>query len=245
MEMNKFRDALSGPVFIFFILLFIYAKWGPAIPFSTTTQSKGEPMMVSATGSVKVAPDSAVINFGIDESGQNLKQVQDSVNKKSQGLISEVKKLGIDEKDIKTISYNVYPESDYQSQTTKIIGYRVSINYQVNVMDFDKVNDLLTIVTQNGANMIGGVSFELSEKLKDEKLQEARVEASQKAKSNAQGLAKASGITLGKIINIVESQNEDYPRPYMMDKEIAITQPEIKAGETEIAVNITLSYEIR
>jgi len=86
---------ICGSIILFFILLFVFAKWGPAINFSTTTQTKGEPFVVQGTGKSFVAPDIAKIDLGIEESGTDLKTVQDSVNKKSQSLVSQVEKLGI------------------------------------------------------------------------------------------------------------------------------------------------------
>jgi len=128
----------AGAVIIFFILLFVFAKWGPAINFSTTSQSKGEPFVVSGEGKVSVTPDVAKITFGIQENGQSLKQVQGEVNTKSKTLTAAVKKLGIADSDIKTTSYNVYPQYDYTNSNQKITGYQVSTDYQITVKDFDK-----------------------------------------------------------------------------------------------------------
>lgn len=239
-------------VIIFFALLFVFSKWGPAINFNTTSQSKGEPMVVSAEGKVAVAPDIAKVSVGIEESGTSLKTVQDTANKKSKSLVDQIKKLGIDEKDIKTTSYNVYPQNDYNANPPKITGYRVSTDYQIDVKDFDKINDLMVIATNSGANVIGGVSFEISDDLKEEKLNEARAEASDKAKAKAQGLAKAANITLGKIINISENQGIDYPRPYLMDKATLnaggaepASAPDIQPGQTDLTITVSLSFEIR
>jgi uncharacterized protein YggE len=237
-------------IILFFVLLFLYSKFGPSLPISILTQTKGEPMMVSETGKVTVVPDIAKINLGIDSQGQNLKQVQDSVNKKSKILTDALKKLGIDEKDIKTTNYSVNPEYDYLDSPYKINGYRVSTSYEVKITDFEKVNDVLTIATESGANIIENISFEVNDKTKEEMTQKARVEAVKLAKNKAEGLAKASGITLGKIINVTESFVYDYPRPIMYAKEVSLdaSQPEtanIQAGETEISVTISLSYEIR
>lgn len=208
-------------------------------------------MIVVGTGKSFVTPDIAKISVGIEESGGSLKLVQDSVNKKSQELTKELKKLGTEERDIKTTSYNIYPQFDYTSPTQKVTGYRVSISYEVTIKDFDKVNDALVAVTSAGSNIIGGASFEVNDKTKKEKLQEAREEAVKEAKEKAEGLAKAAGITLGKIINISESQGFDFPRPLMLEKAVggspdtAIAQPEITPGETELSVTISLSFEIR
>lgn len=237
-----YKKSLS--VLIFFVLFFVFAKWGPAINFSTTTQTKGEPFVVSGTGKISVVPDVAKIGLGIQESGTSLKLVQDSVNKKSQNLVSQLKKLGVDEKDIKTTSYNIFPNYDYNTSPQKIAGYEVSINYEVTVRDFDKVNDILSTSTDFGANIIGGVNFDLSDNLKKQKLQEARTLAVKEAKDKAEGLAKAAGISLGKIINVSEQgQNQD--RPILLLEKANISQPDIQPGETEINVSISLFYEIR
>jgi uncharacterized protein len=245
------RVEFIGSIIIFFILLFVYSKFGPSLPVSVLTQTKGEPMMVSDTGKVTVVPDIAKVTLGIDVQGQNLKQIQSEVNTKSKTLTDSLKKLGIAEKDIKTTNYSVNPEYDYTNSPYKINGYRVTTTYEVKITDFELVNDTLVMATESGANVIGNISFEVNEETKEKKLQEAREIAVDKAKQKAEGLAKASGITLGKIINVTESMGYDYPRPIAYAKEMSLSSgdsPEVAnvtPGETEISVTISLSYEIR
>lgn len=252
--MNKIKELnFSGSIIVFFLLLFVYAKWGPAIPFSTTTQQKGNPFVATGQGKVAVSPNTAKITLGIEESGDTLKEVQDNVNQKSQSLVKELKKYDISDKDIKTVYYNVYPNYDYESSTTQIVGYRVSTGYEVTVPDIDQLNDVISTVTSTGVNNIGNISFELDEKTKKEKLQEARELAITEAKEKADGLAKAAGVNLGKIVNISENQSGVTPKP-MLDtarslaigsEESAPVQPDIQPGETEISVSVSLSYEVR
>ena len=249
--MNKERTInFAGSVVIFFLLLFLFFKFGPKIPLSIISQQKGEPLIVIGEGKVSVTPDIAKITLGIQENGQILKQVQDEVNKKSKTLTDALKKLGIGEKDIKTTSYNVYPQYDYTIPNSKITGYQVSTSHEVTVRDFDKVNDVLVEATTAGANTSGGIAFEINDETKAKKLQEAREEAVSKAKEKAQGLAKAAGISLGKIINISESQGGDI-RPILYADKAAVglggtpVPANIQPGETEISVTVSLSYEIR
>ncbi|KKP30804.1 MAG: hypothetical protein UR20_C0052G0008 [Candidatus Woesebacteria bacterium GW2011_GWE2_31_6] len=235
---NEKHLNFAGSLLIFFILLFVYSKWGPSLPISILTQTKGEPLIVSETGKVTAIPDIAKVSLGIEEQGVSLKVVQDSVNSKSKKLTNELKKLGIDEKDIKTVNYNVYPEYSYDITPFKISGYRVSTTYEVKIDNFEKINDVLVVSTQAGANVAGNISFEINEKTKEELTQKAREEAVKKAKDKAKGLASSAGISLGKIINISESTGIDYPRPIaMMDKGLGGGEPitaNIKPGETEI-----------
>lgn len=249
--MNKEKTInFAGSIIIFFVLLFAYSKFGPALPISITTQQKGEPFVVMGEGKVAVVPDIAKIILGIEESGSSLESIQNSVNQKSENLTKELKKLKIDGSDIKTISYQVYPNYDYRSSSRNITGYRVSTSYEVTLKEFDKINEVLSISSSLGVNSIGNINFEVNEKSKNEALQEARDEAVEKAKEKAKGLAKASGITLGKIINVSENQNLNYPRPIGLmeksigDEEIQI-QPSIQPGETELSITVSLSYEVR
>jgi hypothetical protein len=239
-----------GAIIIFFVLLFVFAKWGPAINFSTTTQTTGQPFIVSGTGTATVAPDIAKIDLGIQETGTVLKNVQDSVNKKSQTLVAQVKKMGIADKDIKTLSYFVYPQYDFTSPAQRITGYQVSTTYEITIRDFTKINDLLASATSFGANTIGGVNFDLSDDLKNKTLQTARDEAVAEAKTKAEGLAKAAGITLGKIINVTEETPSSirplaFPAAGGGIAEKSVTQPNVQPGTTEMNVTISLSYEIR
>lgn len=237
-------------VIIFFILLFVFAKWGPSIPFSILSQSKGEPMIVTGEGKSTAIPDIAKVTTGIEDSGTNLAQVQSSVNKKSQSLVAALKKAGIEDKDIKTTAYNISPQSDYQASPPKITGYQVSVNYEVTVRNIDKINDIMTTITGAGSNLVGEVGFDLSDSAKNKATDAARQDAVAQAKENAQSLAKASGVTLGKIINVSESQNSG-PRPlFAAEKAVSAgggvpMPPNIQPGTTEINLTVSLSYEVR
>lgn len=236
-------------IVIFFILLFAYSKWGPSLPISILTQTKGEPLIVTETGKITAVPDIAKVSLGIEERGESLKTVQNSVNTKSKKLTDELKKLGIDEKDIKTTNYSIYPEYNYDASPFKIIGYRVSTTYEVKITDFEKVNNALVVATDVGTNVVGNISFEVNEKTKEELTQKAREEAVDKAKNKARGLASSAGISLGKIINISESTGINYPISYaMMGKTSGNTESvpaNIEPGETDIEVTVSLSFEIR
>lgn len=236
-------------VITFFLLLFAFAKWGPNLPISVLSQQKGEPLVVSGEGKVSVVPDIAKVNFGIQELGPSLKTLQSSVNAKSKTLTDQFKKLGIGDKDIKTTSYNVFPQYDYNAGTPRITGYQVSVNYEVTIRNFDVVNDILVAGTQNGANIVGGINFEINDDTKKQKLQEAREKAVSQAKEKAEGLAKAAGISLGKIINVSENQAVPLPRqlavPVSGGGETKVIEPSVQPGETELSVSVSLSYEVR
>lgn len=231
-----------------FVLLVLLFKFGPKIPFSIVSQDRGQPLVVEGEGKVTVVPDIAKVTLGIEESGSSLAAVQKSANQKSKTLTDALKKLGVGEKDIKTTSYNVFPDYNYEVRPQIITGYRVSINYEVTVKDLEKINAVVTLSTQNGANVVGSISFDVNEETKKEKLDEARQEAVKEAKEKAESLAKAAGVSLGKILNISEFPSFDGIAPVALKEGVGGEEPlrpEITPGETEIVVNVSLSFEIR
>src|SRR3972149_8605239 len=231
-----------------FVFLFISSRSGLKVPISVVSQDRGQPLVVEGEGKVTVVPDIAKVTLGIEESGSSLAAVQKSANQKSKTLTDALKDLGVGEKDIKTTSYNVFPNYNYEVSPQIITGYRVSINYEVTVKDLEKINDVVVLSTQNGANVVGNISFDVNAETKKQKLGEAREEAVKEAKDKAESLAKAANVSLGKILNISEFPSFDSITPVALKEGVGgeePVRPEITPGETEIVVNVSLSFDIR
>lgn len=250
--MEKIKEVnFAGSIIIFFALLFVYSKWGPAVPINVYSQQKGEPFMVTGTGKVSVVPDIASVTLGIQENGSDLASVQSSVNQKQNQLKKSLNDLGIKDKDIKTTSYSVRPQYDYESDITRIVGYSVSTSFRVRVEKLEDINKVLNLASSLGLENVGAVTFEVNEDTQKEKLQEAREEAVKEAKEKAEGLAKASGINLGRIINISEGGGGVRAVPMYdtanlsVDSTEPVVEPDIQPGETDISITVSLSYEVR
>ena len=184
--------------------------------------------------------------MGIQVNKTTVEEAQKKANEKINNTIQAIKKLGIEEKYIKTISYNVYPDYDYRSGQ-KIIGYNINITLQVKVKDFDKVNQVIDTATSLGLNQIGNLEFTLDDEKLEEAKMEARKEAIEKAKIKASQIAKAGGLRLGKIVDISENIIPNYPTPLLRSTgiggEVEDQKTEIQPGESEITISVILSYE--
>ncbi len=229
----------------FFILLFIYTKLAGPIPFSVNsiTTSKSDTFNVTGQGSVLVKPDIATINAGIEASSTTVKAVQDQINSVSSKIASAVKNLGVEEKDIKTINYSIYPTYDYKQPTPKITGYRASATLTIKIRNIDKVNEVIDAATSSGANQISNIQFDVDDKSKAEN--EARQKAVDEAKKKAESAARIAGFSLGRLVNYQEDFGGIRPIPLAVGglKEDSSTQ--VEPGSSEIKVTVSLSYEIR
>ena len=236
-------------ILTFFVLLFVYTKFIGPIPFSvnSVTTQKSTTFDVTGEGKVAVKPDVALISVGIRSQGSTVKNAQDQINTIINKVSEAVKSLGIETKDIQTTNYSIYPDYDYSASSQMIKGYSSSTNLAVKVRDTDKVNSVIDAATQNGANEVSGISFEVDDKTKAES--EAREKAVADAKKKAEQASKIAGFRLGRIINYSEDFG-GFPRPisFRVTAQGApeeITPTQVEPGSSEITVIVTLSYEIQ
>ena len=243
---------LSTPfvwIITFFAVLFIYTRlWGP-ITFSvnSVTTNKSTTFDVTGEGKVFVKPDVAFISMGIRIQGPTVKVAQDQANSTINKVSKALKDLGVDSKDIQTISYNINPDYDFSASSQKIKGYTARTTLSVKVRNIDEINSVIDAATANGANEVSGVGFDVDDKVKAQN--EAREKAVAEARKKAENASRIAGFRLGKIINYSESFGGG-PEPMLLraaaqgstDAEIPTA---LEPGSTEVTVNVTLSYEIQ
>jgi len=232
------------------VILTLYFRFIGPIPFSVTqtTTEKKATFDVEAEGKVTAIPDTAEINLGIQVNKPTVEAAQKEANEKINQVTAELKKIGIEEKFIKTINYSVYPDYDYRVGQ-KIIGYNVNITLKVKVKDFEKINKVIDIGTSLGANQVGGLNFTIDDEKLEELKMEARKQAIDKAKKKAKEIAKAGGIKIGRLVNISENLVAYPPMP-LTAREMGVggapeekTTTQIQPGESEISISVILSYE--
>jgi len=209
---------------------------------------------VTGSGTVYAKADIANIEVGLKtEAKKTAAEATTESTKKMNEIITEVKKLGIDEKDIKTTNYNLNPVYNYTNQKgQELIGYEVTQNLSLKIRDLSKIGDVITKTTEKGANQIGNINFTIDDEftLKNQ----ARELAIQKAKEKATLIAKQSGMRLGEVKSV--SENSDQMPPIMfsysnakMDSASGAASgpiaPSIQSGQNEIKVEVTLIYEVK
>ncbi|MBP9695550.1 MAG: SIMPL domain-containing protein [Candidatus Magasanikbacteria bacterium] len=235
------------------LLILVIMRYGPAVAVQSTVTNKQDSFSVTGQGKVTVVPDTGIVEMGITSNKPTVKAAQTEANTVISSITKALKGLKVDEKDIKTSNYSVYPQYDYQPNgVNRITGYSVTASLTVTVREIDKINEVVDAATNNGANTIGGIQLTIDETQQKKLMQQARVEAINEAKEKAESLAKASGISLGKIINVIESPNDTYPRPLMYaTKEVGqggamdLANTNIQPGSTDISTSVTLFYETR
>ncbi|MBI2593739.1 SIMPL domain-containing protein [Candidatus Daviesbacteria bacterium] len=242
---------------VFFVLLFTFTKILGPIPFDITqvTTSKTDAFTVTGEGKVEAVADSAKVSLGVLAKAATSELAQDRLNENINKVIESIKKLGVRDIDIKTENYNIYPNygeitpvliGTDQSVQNNITGYTANTNITVTVKSAEIANQVIDAGTSSGANQVGGVDFQVKDK--NQALNKARELAVADARKKAEDAARIAGFKLGKVINYSESEDGDYPFAMMSKAEGSREggiPTQVQPGTNEIAVTVSLSYEIR
>lgn len=201
---------------------------------------------VNGTGKVYITPDLAYINIGVHTENKEVSGALAANTAQAQQVAAALTALGVDAKDIQTSNFNIYPMQEYGPQGEMLgIKYVVDNTVYVTVRDLAKLGEILDKVVGVGANTINSISFDVTDKTKA--LSEARKLAIQDARSQADEIAAAAGVTLGDLQNVNVYVNDTPIAMYdakggTMSSGSAVP---ISAGQLVIQANAGLTYEIK
>lgn len=209
-------------------------------------------LTAGGVGKVNVKPDVAYVEMGVMTMNKDAQKAQEDNKTTMNKVITKLKSMGIDEKDIQTTTYNISPQYNYQNNKQTLEGYRVENVVRVTVRNIDKVGDILDAGAKEGINRSYGITFSVLDT--DGVYKQALQKAIDNAKGKADVMAKQSGVTLKKPVAIYEGNAPQSIYQYqrtgisydMAEKELAAAAGiPISSGELEIQANVTVVYQIQ
>ncbi len=219
-------------------------------------QKSENTITVSDTGTIYTKPDLALAVASVITEATTVAETIQENAKKMNAVIAFIKSQGVEDKDLKTTNFNIYPRYEYRKEETEIYpyppgkrvlaGYEVSQSLQIKIRDMEKIGVIIQGATDAGANQVGDLQFTVDEE--DALKAQARAEAINKAKAKAKELAGQLGIKLVRIINFSESGAVPYF--YSMKEAAPLGMGggetlQIETGENKIEVTVSITYEIR
>ncbi|MSR71311.1 MAG: DUF541 domain-containing protein [Candidatus Taylorbacteria bacterium] len=258
MDTNQKNIWKLGSLFLIVISIFFVVKIINEIKASSYVGSDAvskNVIRVTGMGKIFAVPDIATFSFSLNAESKIVADAQKQVSDKSDKVLALFKNtLKIDEKDIQTTNYSIYPRYIYpqyrnvsQQDDRVLAGYDVTQSISVKLRDVKKTGDLLSGIGIIGVSDISGPTFGVDKQ--DELVKEARIKAIADAKTNAVSLAKDLGVTLIRIVDFSESR--DTPSPMMYTKAAGIGMggggmiEALPTGQSEITSQVNITYEIR
>ena len=227
------------------VLALLLSACGP----TTIQQTTQRTLSVSGNGQAYLAPDIAYIYVGVHTEKTTAAAAVAENTTQTQAVIASLKKAGIDEKDLRTTNFSIYPQDKFDPQTGTPTGektYVVDNTVYVTVRKLDQLGDLLDTVVQAGANSVNSVQFDVVNKA--DALKQARADAVKDAEAQAKELADAAGLSLGAVqsINFIDNQ------PIVFDGKgggggiapQAASVP-IQTGQLSFTVTVNVTYALK
>jgi uncharacterized protein YggE len=250
--MRSFR--ISGPV-----LAAASAATAAALVFSACSGASGTPAASAATsdssdvakitaigsGTSTATPDLLTVQLGIHTEGASAAATLDENNLRTQQLLDSAHSQGIDPKDIQTSYVSVGPRYDDKGNVN---GYAADDTFTVKLRDLDTAGAALDSFAQLAGDFIRvqGVSYSVSDETAA--MNEARGDAVAKAKAQAASMAKAAGLSLGRLMTITEVPDSTTPSLYAesaaSDAAAAGVPVPLSAGTLDFNVQVSLVYEL-
>jgi uncharacterized protein YggE len=237
------------------MLAFGAASWsGRNDPTTSVASPKPAPVAgsivssitVNGEGKIKVKPDTASVNLGVQAIAPTATEALSQANSSAAALIAALKAAGISDNDIATSGLNIYPQ--YGNSANVITGYQASNSVTVTVRDITQTGPVIDAAAAAAGDhiTIGGVSFYVDDT--DALIGAARADAINNAKKRAGEYAAAAGVSVGTVVQISEvAINNPVPIFYAAsaasDAGSAAPTP-IQTGTQDLTVSVTVVYQL-
>ncbi len=215
---------------------------------------------VSGEGEVFAVPDIATFTFSITEEADDVATAQERVTERMDNALERLAAEGVEERDIRTTGYNVYPKYEFERvictefrcppSNQTLSGYEVTQSISVKVREVSKAGDLIGILGSLNVTNVSGVSFTIDDE--DAIVREARKQAIEDAEEKARELARDLDVKLVRIVSFNESGGDVPVYARMESLQMAGSADAVKApspalpiGENRVVSNVSITYEIR
>ena len=168
-----------------------------------TTSTLPRTITVVGEGKVRIKPDIAQANIGVQVNKPTVKEASSEARDVMKAVLQVLKEQGVAEKDIQTSGFSVWAERPYSPEgPSNGMIYQVSNQVAVTIRDLETVETVLGATMEAGANSIYGVTFSLDDP--SQVGSEGRKKAVADAKAKAQELAALNGVKLGDVVSVSE-----------------------------------------
>mgnify|MGYP001205804986 CR=1 FL=1 len=215
---------------------------------------------VSGEGEVVTVPDVGRFSFSVQAEGDTASAAQEESGTRVNEILAYLAEQGVEEGDIKTEFYNMYPRWRYEKRICPANaycppgervqdGFEVIQNVSVKVRNIDEAGVIIAGVGERGATNLSGLDFTIDDTSKLQ--EEARAKAIADAQEKAGVLAQQLGVRIVRMVSYYEEGGgRDYAvfesRAMAMDMEDGgFVGPELPVGEETTNARVNVTYEVR
>lgn len=206
---------------------------------------------VSGEGVHAVEPDQAIVRFGVVTRDSDPEVARRNNAAAAAEAMNAVRDLDIGERNLRMENLRLQPWREYNNEARRWEerGFEASRDVVVTVEDLTRLPEVVSRVVQQGANRLNQVSYEIKDRQAAGDI--ALTKAIEAARSKAELMTSALGVTLGPVRSINEQQYDFPQRMYRAEMaSVAMDQaaPEpnaFAAGEIEVRATVQIVFDLR
>ena len=231
-------------------------------PMQSKSAATQPGIWVTGEGSLTVEPDLVLLNLGVDTRGSTVTDANEKASAAMDAIIAALRSRGVQENDIQTHRFSIYPQYDYREETVEgvrtgkevLVGYRVRNSATAKIRDLEAIGEIVeeTVVAGGDSIRIEGINFTVEDP--KPKMAELRQKAVEDARSKAQHLADLNGVGLGSLAFISDgvaaspfSQLFGFAqeRAQFSMTDSADLAPSISGGELKLSLTVQAAFNIQ
>lgn len=160
-------------------------------------------IVTSGVGETRTTPDRAMLEVSVQTRAPTAAAAATQNAEKQRAVIAALRAQGLGAEQITTVNYNVYPDMRHDprnAEEPKLVGYVVTNSVRAELREVGKVGAVIDAALAAGANMISSLSFYSANT--DAERRTALAAAVEKARGDAEALARAAGGSLGALLEM-------------------------------------------
>jgi len=223
----------------------------PAFAAAASAQSDANNLSVrtievDGSGETRTSPDTADLDLAINTQAKTAEEAAASNAALATKVIDALKaKLG-DKGKITTGGYSLDAQYDQRpnARSETIVGYIAQNSVTIHTGALDLVGALIDSAIAAGANRVNSLNFSVENNISARK--EAIAIATRDAHAQAEALASALGVKLGKVLKAT-TVSEARPIPMRMGRAMAMSAKvatPVEPGEVTVPATVSLTFEI-
>lgn len=204
-------------------------------------------IVTSGTGETRTTPDRAMIEVSVQTRAATAAAAAAQNAEKQRAVIAALRAQGLRAEQISTVNYNVYPDMRHDPrgvEEPKVIGYVVTNSVRAELREVDKVGAVIDAALSAGANMISSLSFYSANT--DDARRSALASAVEKARGDAEALARAAGGSLGALLELSTAELRP-PQPMYANARMSLqagnaADTQIEPGQQTVTVFVNARW---
>ncbi|MBX9927382.1 MAG: SIMPL domain-containing protein [Gemmatimonadaceae bacterium] len=198
----------------------------------------------TARAEMEMRPDRASITFAVETRGASAAVAGSSNARRAKAVIDTLRSLGVLADEITTQGVQIGAEYAYEPRSApRVTGYVARNAVTIEAKNLELVGRLIDAALGAQANNVGGLRFYASN---DEAMRrQALAKAVERARLDAEAMAKAAGGTLGSLIEL--SNSEGFVRP-MFESEMKVfaaradVATPVQSGTLKVEATVTARW---